>query len=83
MVEKSAALKDSCPEIRWHFIGALQSNKIPQLIKAVAASFDNLKAIQTVDSLGKMDKLIRVVHEQPSITKPIDLFLQVFAGVSL
>lgn len=74
LIEKAAALKDSCPEIRWHFIGALQSNKIPQLIKNVGCS---LKAIQTVDSLTKLEKIIRVVNEQVSITSPIDLFLQV------
>ena len=75
LVEKAAALKDSCPEIRWHFIGALQSNKISQLIKNVTC---NLKTIQTVDSLSKLEKIVKIVNElEVSITLPIDLFLQV------
>lgn len=74
LVEKAAALKDSCPEIRWHFIGALQSNKITLLIKNVV----DIKAIQTVDSLSKLEKIVKVVNEQVLITShPIDLFLQV------
>lgn len=33
---KAKALKESCPEIEWHFIGPLQSNKT----KVIAAHFD-------------------------------------------
>ena len=82
LTEKALALKDSCPEIRWHFIGALQSNKIAQLIKNVAAATGNLKTIQTVDSLAKLEKIIKIVGEEASITNTIDLFLQVH-GFSL
>ena len=73
LIEKAATLKDSCPEIRWHFIGALQSNKIAQLIKNVA----NLKAIQTVDSLSKLEKIVKTVDDRSASTNLIDLFLQV------
>ena len=73
LMEKATALKDSCPEIRWHFIGALQSNKIAQLIKNVA----NLKAIQTVDSLSKLEKIAKTVNDQSATANQIDLFLQV------
>jgi uncharacterized pyridoxal phosphate-containing UPF0001 family protein len=31
LIEKSNALIDDCPHIRWHMIGRLQSNKIKKL----------------------------------------------------
>lgn len=70
LVEKATALKETCPQIRWHFIGSLQSNKISQLIKSV----DNLKSIQTVDSFSKLEKIIKTANEQAG---SIDVFLQV------
>lgn len=73
LVEKAAALKDTCPQIRWHFIGALQSNKISQLVKSV----DKLKSIQTVDSFSKLEKIAKIQQEQTTFTASIDLFLQV------
>lgn len=72
LLEKSVALKEACPEIRWHFIGALQSNKIPQLMKV-----DRLVAIQTVDSLGKFEKIIRALEKLTNRLEPVKLFLQV------
>ncbi len=68
LVEKAQVLKDSCPEIRWHFIGALQSNKINQLVKNVPG----LVAIQTVDSLSKFEKISKAFSDHE-----IDLFIQV------
>lgn len=75
LVEKSQALKEACPEIRWHFIGALQSNKINSLLKGC----DGLYAIETVDSLSKFDKIVKAVHDNASqrTTRPLELFLQV------
>ena len=68
LVEKSQQLKDLCPEIRWHFIGALQSNKIPQLIKNVSG----LRAIETVDSLSKFEKIVKAASDLE-----LELFIQV------
>jgi PLP dependent protein len=74
LTEKDAALKEECPEINWHFIGALQSNKVNQLIKIGK----RLKAIQSVDSLNKFDKIWRAIHNNSeSFDKVVDLFLQV------
>jgi len=75
LIEKAAALKEDCPEIKWHFIGALQSNKIPQLIKIGKG----LKSIQTVDSLSKFDKIWKVIHNNSELFEDnmIELFLQV------
>ena len=75
LIEKAAALKEDCPEIKWHFIGALQSNKITQLIKIGKG----LKSIQTVDSLSKFDKIWKVIHNNSELFEDnmIELFLQV------
>uniref|UniRef100_A0AC35TN07 Pyridoxal phosphate homeostasis protein n=1 Tax=Rhabditophanes sp. KR3021 TaxID=114890 RepID=A0AC35TN07_9BILA len=45
LVEKSEELHESCPDIKWHFIGKVQSNKINQLLNV-----KNLYLIQTVES---------------------------------
>ncbi|TGZ65469.1 hypothetical protein CRM22_005868 [Opisthorchis felineus] len=47
LLEKSTSvkIKSLCPEIKWHFIGRIQSNKIRQL-----TSVPNLHMIQTIDS---------------------------------
>ncbi len=68
LLEKSELLKAHCPEIRWHMIGHLQSNKIKQLF-----SVPNLWAIHSVDSLELLKKLI----QSESILKgPVKIFLQ-------
>lgn len=65
---KANKLKESCPEIRWHFIGHLQSNKVKQLF-----SISNLFAIHSLDS-EKLFKLF--VKEQAMLVRPIKIFAQ-------
>ena len=43
---------EKCPDIRWHFIGNCQTNKLSMLVKS-----KNLRMVETVDSLSKADKL--------------------------
>jgi len=70
LCEKSAALKDSCPQIRWHMIGHLQSNKIKQLLTVA-----NLVAIHSVDSESLLKKILSFDEK---ISNPkIGLFLQI------
>jgi pyridoxal phosphate enzyme (YggS family) len=77
LIEKSQVLKESCPEIRWHFIGALQSNKIRTLLKSFEDD-DSLWAVETVDSMGKFDKIVKALQETGrNRTRPLELFLQV------
>lgn len=50
---KKAALAQDCPDIRWHFIGRIQSNKLPDLASAVSlihslASLDHLRKLNTL-----------------------------------
>ncbi len=69
LAEKAAALALICPEIRWHMIGHLQSNKINALF-----SVPHLKSIHSVDDLALLEKLIKA---QDRLNEVIDIFLQV------
>lgn len=66
LLEKSIELKD-LTEIRWHFIGNLQSNKVNQLLKV-----QNLYSIHSIDST----KLLRKILSK-RLTSKIKLFLQI------
>ncbi len=62
--EKALALNEI--DIRWHFIGNLQSNKVSKLLK-----IPNLKSIHSVSSL----KLAEEIRKKAEI--PLDIFIQV------
>ena len=66
--EKAQALEGKCPEIRWHMIGHLQSNKINQLFK-----IPNLYAIHSVHDRELLDKLLK--HED-RLDHEVGIFLQ-------
>jgi len=53
-LEKSTdpEILEKCPDIRWHFIGKCQSNKIPMLAKG-----KHLRMVETVDSQSWVNKL--------------------------
>jgi pyridoxal phosphate enzyme (YggS family) len=67
LLEKSLELKVTCPDIRWHFIGGLQSNKINMLLKT-----QNLVSIHSIDSIKLLNKLL-----SKNIDKKIGIFLQI------
>eukprot|EP01091_Cochliopodium_minus_P011698 TRINITY_DN3391_c0_g1_i1.p1 TRINITY_DN3391_c0_g1~~TRINITY_DN3391_c0_g1_i1.p1 ORF type:complete len:237 (-),score=65.15 TRINITY_DN3391_c0_g1_i1:70-780(-) len=56
-------------DIKWHFIGHLQSNKIKKLLE-----IKNLDVIETIDSLKLAKKLDDTLKEQK---RKINIFLQV------
>ncbi|MGE3611704.1 MAG: YggS family pyridoxal phosphate-dependent enzyme [Bacteriovoracaceae bacterium] len=66
--EKALALKDDCPEIRWHMIGHLQSNKVGQLLKV-----PNLHFIHSVHDKDLLEKILKA---ESKIDHPISIFLQ-------
>lgn len=68
LLEKAQHLRESCPEIRWHMIGHLQSNKVNQLF-----TVPNLFAIHSVDSQELLEKLIKAEHR---LARPVNVFLQ-------
>ncbi|KAL3140794.1 hypothetical protein ABBQ32_005339 [Trebouxia sp. C0010 RCD-2024] len=58
-------------DIRWHFIGHLQSNKAKAVIDAVP----NLAVVETVDSVKLANKLNNAVKGQER--DPLDIYVQV------
>lgn len=66
--EKAQALLETCPEIRWHMIGHLQSNKVNQLYQV-----PHLHAIHSVDDEDLVKKLVASEH---LLKKDLDIFLQ-------
>ena len=54
--EKQLILKD-LKQIKWHFIGRIQSNKIRKIVQ-------NLKYIHSVDSFKKLQKISRISYEE-------------------
>jgi len=70
LVEKSkdAELQTACPDIRWHFIGNCQANKVKLLLSAV-----NLDMVETVTSA----KLATKLNNQVEATARLGVFVQV------
>ncbi len=69
LMEKAEALKEVCPEIRWHMIGHLQTNKVNILFKV-----PQLYAIHSVHDLNLVKKLIQA---EKNLQYKIQVFLQV------
>lgn len=70
LVEKSnnPIVLERCKDIRWHFIGHLQSNKSKKLV-----GVPNLESIQTIDSL----KLAQLINKDWNKETKLNYFLQV------
>jgi len=68
LFEKSELLKKKCPDIRWHMIGNLQSNKINQLF-----TIDNLFAIHSVHDQALLDKLMKA---EIRLSHDVEIYLQ-------
>ena len=66
--EKSESLKKDCPDICWHMIGHLQSNKLNQLLEV-----HHLWAIHSVDDEELLKKLIK---SSDKISTGLKVFLQ-------
>lgn len=66
--EKAIALQNECPEIRWHMIGHLQTNKINHLF-----AVPNLYAIHSVDDRECVEKLIKA---EDKLAHDVKVFLQ-------
>jgi pyridoxal phosphate enzyme (YggS family) len=68
LAEKAEHLKLTCPDIRWHMIGNIQSKKIPQLL-----SVHHLWAIHSVDDKELVQKLLKASDK---LTDSVNIFLQ-------
>ena len=69
-------MKESHPDIDWHFIGHIQSNKARNLVKNL-----NLAIIETVDSQKLADTLNKECSkiEERKTLPPLDILIQVLA----
>ena len=65
--EKAQELKG--PDVRWHFIGQLQRNKVKDLLK-----IPGLTSIQSVDRLELVEELVRFEMIRK---RPLEIFLQI------
>jgi len=63
-------IQTQCPDIRWHFIGHLESNKINRILTRVP----NLACIQTVDSNEFADRLNNNLKQQ---SKTLNILIQI------
>eukprot|EP00995_Heteronema_vittatum_P002998 NODE_1444_length_968_cov_345.362350_g995_i0.p1 GENE.NODE_1444_length_968_cov_345.362350_g995_i0~~NODE_1444_length_968_cov_345.362350_g995_i0.p1 ORF type:complete len:251 (-),score=29.29 NODE_1444_length_968_cov_345.362350_g995_i0:122-874(-) len=70
LLEKAAELQDA-KDLRWHFIGHLQSNKAKALVQGVT----QLAVVETVDSAKLADKLEAAVAEMDR--PPLGVFVQI------
>ena len=67
-IEKQLILKD-LKQIKWHFIGRIQSNKIRKIVK-------NFRYIHSVDTFEKLEKISNISFEEkknPSIMLQVKL----------
>ena len=64
--------KEGLRDIKWHFIGKLQSNKIGKLF-----SFRGPNSIESIDSLKLLRKIIKRAETRDF---PLDIFFQVNTG---
>ncbi|KAF4525346.1 hypothetical protein B566_EDAN007828 [Ephemera danica] len=65
-------LQTQCPDIRWHFIGHLQRNKVTKLV-----SVPNLYLLETVDSIKLATALNEALKKDANRTGPLMVFVQV------
>ncbi len=67
--KKAQALVQTCPEIKFHMIGHLQTNKVKKLF-----SVPRLVSIHSVDSLRLIEAMLK---EEKHLTHTMNIFLQV------
>ena len=73
-VGKAQELEESHPDIEWHFVGHLQSNKARKLAKC-----RNLKMVETVDSLKIANTLNKECSKFRDGLPPLEVLIQVLA----
>lgn len=64
---KEQALRSTCPDIRWHFIGHLQTNKVRDLLRiplALVQSVDSVRLLEEMEKeAAKQDKMVDILLE--------------------
>ncbi|UJR26253.1 hypothetical protein I4U23_007593 [Adineta vaga] len=59
-----------CPDIRWHLVGHLQSNKVNRVLTRIP----NLYCIQTIDSIELADRINNNLQQQ---SKTLNILIQI------
>ncbi|XP_067944279.1 pyridoxal phosphate homeostasis protein-like [Watersipora subatra] len=72
IAEKSVTLQTSCPEIKWHFIGHLQSKNVRKLLEC-----PNLDMIETIDSEKIADRVNKVWGALGKANSPLKVMVQI------
>ena len=67
-IEKQLLLKD-CKNIKWHFIGRLQSNKIRKIVQ----NFEYIHSVDSFEKLLKISKASIEEHKNPLIMLQVKL----------
>uniref|UniRef100_A0A0N4ZZ28 Pyridoxal phosphate homeostasis protein n=1 Tax=Parastrongyloides trichosuri TaxID=131310 RepID=A0A0N4ZZ28_PARTI len=70
--EKAKYLEECCPDIKWHFIGKLQSNKIHQLFQV-----KNVDMIQTIEDKRYASLLNEAAEKLNFNDKSVNVMVQV------
>ena len=65
---KAQLLKDTCPDIRWHFIGHLQTNKVKDLFK-----IQNLTHVHSIDSLKILNEALKYASNEQKFFLQINI----------
>lgn len=67
---KQKVLKTTCPDIIWHFVGSIQSNKLKLIVP-------NFSYLHSVDSLSLVHKIITHTKKNTIPSKHLNIFLQI------
>jgi PLP dependent protein len=67
--EKALKLEKECPEIRWHMIGHLQTNKVKQLL--------SIKNLVSIHSVSNEKLLSEILSFDKKLTFSVGIFLQI------
>ncbi len=65
MIEKAEMLSRRCPEIRWHFIGQMQSRKIPLLAK-YSSLVHGVQRVKVAERLAELKQPFLVQLRHPT-----------------
>lgn len=68
---KRTALLAECPEIRWHFIGAIQSNKLPAIVgeAVLVHSLDSERHMEKIQSIADKKGIVQQCLLQVNLSK--------------
>ncbi|KAK2182899.1 hypothetical protein NP493_331g05041 [Ridgeia piscesae] len=73
---KDPQILAECPDIRWHFIGHLQKNKVNKVLRSLFSDVTNLFLIETIDSI-KLASVVNSHWQKLDKTDTLNVMVQV------